>query len=152
MVAPDQDMSAWSRRQVRKTTAAKTKTKPSESTQGSEGEAEGEVTSPDKGPKEDEGSNPPPGQAEAKPEPGPPAGTLASVRRYDISCRDADSPAQALLEACRVRSKMPALSSIRETDGLTLDLSEPVNEQISDGVVRLVAEATADRASASSSL
>ena len=85
------------------------------------------------------------------------------MRRYDISCRDgpfgvtirvafdADSPAQALLEACRVGSKMPALSSIRETDGLTLELSEPVNEQISDGVVRLVAEATADRASASTS-
>ena len=44
---------------------------------------------------------------------------------------------------------MPALSSIRETDGLTLELSEPVNEQISDGVVRLVADA--DRAAASSS-
>ncbi|CAE7609462.1 unnamed protein product, partial [Symbiodinium microadriaticum] len=30
---------------------------------------------------------------------------------------------------------MPALSSIRETDGLTLELSEPVNEQISAGSV-----------------
>ena len=155
VIAPDQDMSAWS--------SAKTKPKPTQTTQGSEEEPEGEATSPGKGPKEEEGSNPPPEPAEAKPEPGPPAGNLASVRRYDISCRDgpsrvtirvafdADSPAQALLEACRVRSKMPALSSIRETDGLTLELSEPVNEQISDGVVRLVAEATADRASASTS-
>ena len=65
---------------------------------------------------------------------------------------DAEAPAQALLEACRARSRMNALSTLREPDGLTLELSEPVNEQISDGVVRLVAEATADRATASSSL
>ena len=64
---------------------------------------------------------------------------------------DAEAPAQALLEACRARSRMNALSTLREPDGLTLELSEPVNEQISDGVVRLVAEATADRATASSS-
>ena len=64
---------------------------------------------------------------------------------------DAEAPAQALLEACRARSRMNALSTIREPDGLTLELSEPVNEQISDGVVRLVAEATAERAAASSS-
>ena len=53
---------------------------------------------------------------------------------------DAEAPAQALLEACRAPSRMNAL----RPHGLTLDLSEPVNEQISDGVVRLVAEATAD--------
>ena len=64
---------------------------------------------------------------------------------------DAEAPAQALLEACRARSRMHALSTLREPDGLILELSEPVNEQISDGVVRLVAEATADRATASSS-
>ena len=163
VVAPDQDMSAWSRRQVRKTTAAKTRTKPPESTQGSEGEEQGEATSPDKGSKEEEGNSPPPEQAEAEPEPGPPAGSSDSIRRFDISCRDgpsrvtirvgfdAEAPAQALLEACRARSRMNALSTLREPDGLTLELSEPVNEQISDGVVRLVAEATADRATASSS-
>ena len=163
VVAPDQDMSAWSRRQVRKTTAAKTRTKPPESAQGSEEEEPGEATSPDKGPKEEEGNSPPQDQAEAEPEPGPPAGTPDTVRRFDISCRDgpsrvtirvgfdAEAPAQALLEACRARSRLNALSILREPDGLTLELSVPVNEQISGGVVRLVAEATADRATGSTS-
>ena len=64
---------------------------------------------------------------------------------------DVEAPAQALLEACRTRSRMLALSSIREPDGITLELSESVRDQISDGVVRLVAEATAARAAASTS-
>ena len=46
---------------------------------------------------------------------------------------------------------MGALSTIREPDGVTLDLSEPVRDQISDGVLRLVAEATPDRVAASTS-
>ena len=57
---------------------------------------------------------------------------------------DAEAPAQALL-------RLNALSILREPDGLTLELSVPVNEQISGGVVRLVAEATADRATGSTS-
>ena len=160
---PAQDMTAWSRRQVRKTTAAKTRTQRPENTQDSEDDEQGEDASPKKGLKEEEGKSPPPEQAEAEPEPGPPAGNPETVRRFDISCRDGPSrvtirvgfdveaPAQALLEACRTRSRMLALSSIREPDGITLELSESVRDQISDGVVRLVAEATAARAAASTS-
>ena len=152
---PAQDMTAWSRRQVRKTTAAKTRTQRSENTQDSEDDEQGEDASPKKGLKEEEGKCPPPEQAEAEPEPGPPAGNPETVRRFDISCRDGPSrvtirvgfdveaPAQALLEACRTRSRMLALSSIREPDGITLVLSESVRDQILDGVVKLVAEATA---------
>ena len=44
------------------------------------------------------------------------------------------------------------MSTIREPDGLTLELSEPVRDQISEGAVRLVAEATADRAAATRGL
>ena len=154
---------SWSRRQVRKTTAAKTRTQRPENTQDSEDDEQGEDASPKKGLKEEEGKCPPPEQAEAEPEPGPPAGNPETVRRFDISCRDGPSrvtirvgfdveaPAQALLEACRTRSRMLALSSIREPDGITLELSESVRDQISDGVVRLVAEATAARAAASTS-
>ena len=160
---PAQDMTAWSRRQVRKTTAAKTRTQRPENTQDSEDDEQGEDASPKKGLKEEEGECPPPEQAEAEPEPGPPAGNPETVRRFDISCRDGPSrvtirvgfdveaPAQALLEACRTRSRMLALSSIREPDGITLVLSESVRDQISDGVVRLVADATAARAAASTS-
>ena len=42
-------------------------------------------------------------------------------------------------------------SSLREPDGVTLDLPDPVSEQISDGVNRLVAEAALGRAAASTS-
>ena len=128
-------MSAWARRQVRKTTAVKSRVKPPEGdTEASEGEEEGEATSPDGGAKEEAVSNHPPEQAEVEPEPGPPAGAMDSIPRYN-SCRDGpsrvtirvgfdvDSPAQALLEACRLRSRMGALSILREPDGVTLDLS-----------------------------
>ncbi|CAE7397945.1 unnamed protein product [Symbiodinium microadriaticum] len=64
---------------------------------------------------------------------------------------DVESPAQALLEACRLRSRMGALCTIREPDGVTLDLSDPVRDQISDGVLRLIAEAAPGRAAASTS-
>ena len=46
---------------------------------------------------------------------------------------------------------MDSLSTIREPDGVTLDLSDPVRDQISDGVLRLVAEAAPGRAAASTS-
>ena len=71
---PAQDMTAWSRRQVRKTTAAKTRTQRPKNTQDSENDEQGEDASPKKGLKEEEGKCPPPEQAEAEPEPGPPAG------------------------------------------------------------------------------
>ena len=88
---PAQDMTAWSRRQVRKTTAAKTRTQRPENTQDSEDYEQGEDASPKKGLKEEEGKCPPPEQAEAEPEPGPPTGNPETVRRFDISCRDGPS-------------------------------------------------------------
>ena len=162
---PGQEMSAWSRRQVRKTTAVKSRTKPPSDSKSSHGETEeqGEDTSPAAEPKEEVVSSHPPEQAEAEPEPGPPARTTDTIRRFNISCRDGpsrvtirvgfdvESPAQALLEACRLRSRMPALSTLREPDGVTLDLPDPVSEQISDGVNRLVAEAAPGRAAAGTS-
>ena len=99
-------MSAWSRRQVRKTTAVKTRVKPPDGdTDASNGEEEGEVTSPA------EASREAPPQVGADPPPVPPPGTGDSIRRFDISCRDGasrvtvrvafdvDAPARALLES-----------------------------------------------------
>ena len=45
---------------------------------------------------------------------------------------DVDTPAQALLEACKLRSKMSSLNSIREHDGVVLDLEDTVREQLAD--------------------
>ncbi|CAE7617054.1 hypothetical protein AK812_SmicGene43458 [Symbiodinium microadriaticum] len=135
-----QEMSAWSRRQVRKTTAVKTRVKPPDGdTDASNGEEEGEVTSPA------EASREAPPQVGADPPPVPPPGTGDSIRRFDISCRDGAS------RACQLRSKMSSLNFIREHDGVVLDLEDTVREQLADGVRRLVAEAVPGKPLASTS-
>ena len=96
---------------------------------------EGEAASPTGRRKEETVSDPPATEAEPVPVP---SGTGEGIRRFDVTCQagqnslsvrvafDVASPARALLEACRRRSKYSGLSRLREHDGITLDLDEPV--------------------------
>ena len=52
-----------------------------------------------------------------------------------------DVPAQTLLQACISRSSMSSLNSLREHDGIVLELGATISEQLAAGVRRLVAEA-----------